>query len=319
MIPGPTVVSNQVRKVMSDPQVGHSSEEFQESFIELLNLAKEVFRTKTGYPFILTGSGTVAMEAAVTSLIEEGDRSLVLDTGYFARRFGMILESHGMETDYLNFPFGTHADPSVLRRQLEENEYKAVFITHVDTSSTIMNSLPDLVSEVKKANVLSIVDSVCGIGGCPLEFDRLQADVVLGCSQKALAAPPGAALLMVSEEGMAQLEGRKTPIPSYYLNLKRWKDLMDDPRGYLATPAVQVMLALRESFKLIISEGMDERWRRHRRMAEAIRAGIEALGLEFLAEKGYRADTVTGFYVPAGKAESIRATMKHEYHVEILR
>ncbi len=319
MIPGPTVISNPVRKVMGAAQIGHSSEEFQESFIELLNLTKEVFRTKTGSPFILTGSGTVAMEVAVTSLIEQGDRSLVLDTGYFARRFGMILESHGLETDFLNFPFGTHADPSILRKELQRTNYKAVFITHVDTSSTIMNSISELVSEVKSVNALSIVDSVCGIGGCRLEFDKLQADVVIGCSQKALAAPPGAAILMISQEGMKQLETRKTPIPSYYMNLKRWKELMDDPRGYLATPAVQVMLALRESLRMIISEGMDERWERHRRMAEAIRAGIEALGLEFTAEEGYRADTVTGFDVSTGKAASIRSTMKREYNVEVAR
>ena len=182
-----------------------------------------------------------------------------------------------------------------------------------------MNSISELVSEVKSVNALSIVDSVCGIGGCRLEFDKLQADVVIGCSQKALAAPPGAAILMISQEGMKQLETRKTPIPSYYMNLKRWKELMDDPRGYLATPAVQVMLALRESLRMIISEGMDERWERHRRMAEAIRAGIEALGLEFTAEEGYRADTVTGFDVSTGKAASIRSTMKREYNVEVAR
>ncbi len=319
MIPGPTGVSTRVRKVMSDPQIGHSSEEFQESFLELLNLTKEVFKTKTGYPFILTGSGTVAMEAAVTSLIEQGDRSLVLDTGHFARRFGMILESHGLDVDYLHFPFGNHADPKKLREHLSHDEYKAVFITHVDTSSTVMNSISELVGEVKGANALSIVDSVCGVGGCRVEFDKLQADVVISCSQKALAAPPGAAILMISQEGMRHLENRKTPIPSYYMNLKRWKELMDDPRRYLATPAVQVMLALLESFKMIISEGMEERWSRHRRMAEAIRAGIEALGLEFIAEDGYRADTVTGFFVPTGKAASIRYTLKHEYNVEVAR
>lgn len=304
---------------MSDPQIGHSSEEFQESFMELLNLTKEVFKTEAGYPFILTGSGTVAMEAAVTSLIEQGDRSLVLDTGYFARRFGMILESHGLDVDYLNFPFGTHADPNVLREHLQHNEYNAVFITHVDTSSTVMNSISELVGEVKRTNALTIVDSVCGVGGCRIEFDKLQADVVIGCSQKALAAPPGAAILMISQEGMKHLEDRKTPIPSYYLNLKRWKELMDDPRRYLATPAVQVMLALRESLKMIISEGMEERWGRHRRMAEAIRAGIDALGLDFVAEEGYRADTVTGFYVSAGNAASIRSTIKQEYNIEVAR
>lgn len=319
MIPGPTIVSNRVRKVMSDPQLGHSSEEFYESFIELLRLSKDVFVTKNGSPFIFTGSGTVAMESTITSLLEPGDTGLVIDTGYFAQRFGQILESHGMGVEYLKFPFGSHADPAILRERLAKGSYKAAFITHVDTSSTVMNPIYELVAEARKAGVMSIVDSVCGLGGCDLRFDDLGADVVLGCSQKALAAPPGAAILMLSENASEALENRKSPIPSYYMNLKRWKVLMDDPRIYLATPAVQVMLALRESFKMILEEGLEVRWARHKMMSQAIRAGIDALGLEFVAKEGHRADTVTGFFVPKNKAADIRTAMKREYKVEVAK
>jgi alanine-glyoxylate transaminase/serine-glyoxylate transaminase/serine-pyruvate transaminase len=319
MIPGPTQLDEKVRKVMSDPQIGHSSEEFYQNFAELLKLSKNIFKTKKGSPFIITGSGTVGMESTVTSLLEDNSKSLVLNTGHFAERFSMILNSHGLETNQMDFDFGKHADPDELKKEVKKNNYDVVFITHVDTSTTVVNPIKELVKEAKNEGVLTVIDSICGMGGYKLNYDDLGADVVLTCSQKALGSPPGASIMMFSQEALDKIENRKTPIPSYYMNLKRWKEVMDDPRVYLATPAVQIMLALKISFEMILEEGLEKRWKRHEQLAKAIRAGIESLGLKFVAEEGYRADTVTGFYVPEDKSFEIRSNMKEKYKIEVAK
>lgn len=319
MVPGPTTLHRRVQKVMSDPQLGHSSKEFYEAFVELLQLTKKVYRTKNGYPFVITGSGTIAMEAVAMSLIEPDQPVLVLDTGHFGQRFELILNAHGAKVDELRFKLGHHADVDILQNELSKKNYRAVFITHVDTSSTVANPIQKLVPIVKDSGALCVVDAVCSLGGLEINFDELGADVVLSASQKALGAPPGAALMMLSQVAIDTMNNRRVPIRSYYLNLLRWKPIMENPKMYLATPAVQVMLALKEALTMVLEEGLEKRWRRHRILAEAIRAGLAGLDLSFVAEDGYRANTVTGVYVPKEKAGQIQTTLKYEYNVEVAR
>jgi len=319
MIPGPTTLHHRVRKVMNDPQVGHSSKEFYEAFVELLQLTKKVYKSTKGHPFVITGSGTIAMEATAVSLIEPDDPVVVLDTGHFGQRFELILNSQGAKVDTLSFKFGNHAEPKILQDKISKKKYKAVFMTHVDTSSTVSNPIKELVRIAKDAGALAIVDAVCSLGGMEIDFDSLGADVVLSASQKALGAPPGVALMMLSQGAIEWMNRRKVPIRSYYLNLLRWKPIMEDPKMYLATPAVQVMLALKEALTMVIEEGLEPRWERHRKLAEAVRTGLVALDLSFIAEDGYRANTVTGIHVPKGEAGQIQSSLKYEYNVEVAR
>tara|TARA_B100000686_G_scaffold47704_1_gene50945 strand:+ start:384 stop:1550 length:1167 start_codon:yes stop_codon:yes gene_type:complete len=317
MVPGPTIVDSRVRNAMSNNQMGHLSEEFTEDFVELLELSKKLFATKNASPFVITGSGTIAMEATVLSLLEQNNTGLILDTGYFAQRFGQMLDCYSIKSNVIPFDFGSQADPDVLKSELNKNNYDAVFITHVDTSSTVMNNISDLVQVVKDSGSLAIVDSVCGVGGCELYFDKLGADVVLTTSQKAIGSVPGAGLMMLSQNAIEILENRKSIIPSYYLNLKKWKVHMDNPKTYVATPAIQVMVALKTALEMIMEEGLENRWNRHKKVANAVHAGIESLGLDFVAEENYRAYTVTGFHVPKGKAISIQSELKSRYNVEV--
>lgn len=319
LIPGPTNLSERVREVMARPQIGHVSQEFYNEFIELLRLARYVFRNEKGLQYVFTGSGTLAMEASVVSIVSHGDRTLVLNTGYFGKRFFMLNEVHGAKVDQIQYKDGKHADPDDLRRKLRENKYKAVFITHIDTSTGIDNPVRELVDECKKAGVFSVVDSVCGIGGVEFDFDRLGADIVFTASQKAIAAPPGALLIALSNEIYQYFQSRERPIESYYLNLLRWKPIMDDPKIYLATPAVQVLLALKEALSQIKEEGIERRWERHKKIGSRFRDAMSDLGLEFVAEDGYRADTVTGFWVDEGKAQLIQKMLIEKYNIEVAR
>jgi aspartate aminotransferase-like enzyme len=319
LIPGPTNLSKRVREAMARPQIAHSGRQFYADFTEILGLARHVFRNEKGFQYVFTGSGTIGMESSVVSLVSHGDRTLTLSTGYFGHRMLMLNQVHGAKADVIDYPDGSHADPDDLRKRLRGERYKAVFITHVETSTSVVNPIVELVDECRKAGVFSVVDSVCGIGGVPLEFDKLGADITFTASQKALAGPPGAVLIAVSKEVLDYFEKRKEPIESYYMNLLRWKPIMDDPTMYLATPAVQVLLALREALLEVKEEGLEKRWARHRLLGETTRGAVADMGLDFVADEGYRSDTVTAFWVKEGTAGEIQKRLEKEFGILVAR
>jgi alanine-glyoxylate transaminase/serine-glyoxylate transaminase/serine-pyruvate transaminase len=319
LIPGPTNLSESVRKTMSLPQISHTGKEFYTMFLETLQLARYVFDNTKGYQFVFTGTGTTGMETSVYSLLGHGDKALVLNTGYFGKRFVLINKAHKVEVDQIEYESGKHADPDDLRKALSKEKYKAVFITHVDTSTGIKNPVKELVEECNKADVFSVVDSVCGVGGEQISFDRLGADVVFTASQKALAGPPGAVLIAVSERAMEYIESRKDDIESYYMNLARWKPIMDDPKIYLATPATQVITALREALLELKDEGLEKRWKRHERLAEMTRKAFDDSAIDVVAEEGFRANTVTGVWIKSGKAEEIQKELEERHNIVIAR
>jgi len=304
---------------MSLPQLPHVGSEFYSMFKETVALARYVFRNEKGTQFVFTGTGTTGMESSVVSLVSHGDRTLTLMNGYFGHRMLMLNQVHGAKAGSVEFTDGRAADPDVLRKELGKAKYSVVFITHVDTSSSVVNPVPELVEECSKAGVLSVVDSVCAIGGVPLDFDRLGADIVFTASQKALAGAPGAVLVAASPKAIEHMEKRKSPIESYYMNLLKWKPIMDDPRMYLATPATQILLALREAMMMVKEEGIENRWARHKKLGEMTRSRVGGWGQKFVAEEGHRADTVTAFWVENGKAGDIQGTLEKEHNIVVAR
>lgn len=319
LIPGPTTISSRVRGAMAKPQQSHVAPEFYMAFKELLELSKYTFRNSTGLQFVFTGSGSIGMETSILSLIEPGDKVLCVETGYFGHRFTMMAEIHGAKTEAMVAPLGSHIDYEAVESKLKTGNFKAILFTHVDTSTSVMNDISKLAKIADGCGVLSVCDSVCGIGGAHLDFDSLGIDIVLTGSQKALAAPPGATLIAVSKRVYETMEKRKTPIASYYMNLVRWKPIMDDPKIYLTTPAVQVMLGLREALLQVKEEGIENRWRRHEVLSEAFRAGLEALNLKPLPNSESRAPTVTAFYVPEGRAGELQDTLRSKYGLHVAR
>ncbi len=319
MVPGPTNLSKRVRDVLAQPQVGHTDPDFARNFSETLQLARKVFRNNDGYQFVFTGTGTVGMEAAVAATVQPGDKVLVLNTGYFGQRMVDINKCYGAEVEELGSDFGFHADPDAVRKRLAAGRFKALYVTHVDTGTTVCNPIAEVVKEAKAAGVLAIVDGVCSVGGVELDFDGIGADLAFTGSQKALSAPPGAVLIAVSKDFLAQLEAKKDKVRTYYANLLRWKGVMDDPRTYFATPAVQLMQALHQALTEVEEEGLEKRWSRHKANARIIREGIEATKSGLVVEPGYRADTVTGVWTVAGSAPAIQKTLREKHGIDVAR
>lgn len=317
MIPGPTMVSPRVLRILSKPVISHWSEEFKEAFLEALRLTQMLFQTE-GHPFILPGSGTLGMEAAIANIVEPGDRVLCVENGFFAERWSEIVEAHGGVVDHLRFDWGQPIDPKLVEERLQEADYKAFTVEHVETSTGVANPLEEIGRIARGTDSICIVDSVCGVGGMPLKMDEWGLDLCLTGSQKALGAPPGLALLCLNDKAWSVVERREKPVADYFADLRRWRPVMRDPSGYFATPPTGMILGLLEALRLIAEEGLENRWRRHRAFSEAFRAGLEAIGLESFPARGHEAHTVSVAKVPEGIDDAeLRKIMRERHGVVI--
>ena len=317
MIPGPTMVSPRVLRALSRPVLSHVSREFVEGFAEALELQKRLFVTE-GTPFMLSGSGTLGMEAAVANLIERGDKVLCVENGFFGEKWEEIVAAHGGVADRLRFEWGSGLDLKRVEEQLEVGDYKAFTVEHVDTSTGIANPINRIGELAKGTDALYVVDSVCGIGGMPLKMDEWNIDLCLTGSQKAIGAPPGISMFCLNDRAWEAVEKRREPIADYYADLRRWKPIMDNPLGYFATPAVGMVLGMLEALRLIHEEGLEARWRRHRAFSEAFRAGLDALSLGSFPARGHEAHTLSVPCIPEGVNDlDMRGLMRTKYGVII--
>lgn len=303
MIPGPIEFEPDVLHAMSIATTSHVAPDFIDVFGNCLELMREVWKSPKGQPFIVAGTGTLAMDMAAANLIEKGDNVLVISSGYFGQRFKDIVSRYGANTTILEAPLGEVVSIEAIEKELKTKQYKALTITHVDTSTGILVNPKPIAQLAKKYNTLSILDGVCSVAGEELYQDEWELDVVLTASQKAIGVPPGLALLMASEKAMQVWKDRKIPVGSYYADWNNWLPIMkayEERRpSYFGTPAVNLIVALQTSLKIICNEGMDKRIERHQILANAFRKGITALNLEILPKSNKTAaNTLTAAYYP---------------------
>ncbi|MCC8360505.1 pyridoxal-phosphate-dependent aminotransferase family protein [Salinimicrobium sediminilitoris] len=305
MIPGPIEFEPEVLQAMGMPTQSHVAPDFIETFGNSLELMREVWKSPKGQPFIVAGTGTLAMDMAAANLVEQGDRVLVISTGYFGQRFKDILDRYGADTTILEAPTGEVVSLEAVEKELQTNNYKALTITHVDTSTGVLVDPKPIAKLAKKYNTLSILDGVCSVAGEEIDQDEWGLDVVLTGSQKAIGVPPGLALLVASQKAMEAWGKRKTPVSNYYADWNNWLPIMkayEERRpSYFGTPAVNLIVALETSLKIIAAEGVEERVKRHQILAKAFRAGISSLNLQIIPERNeIAANTLTAAYYPGG-------------------
>ena len=305
MIPGPIEFEPNVLQALGSATTSHVDPNFIEVFGKSLELMREVWRSPKGQPFIVSGTGTLAMDMAAANLIEEGDSVLVISTGYFGQRFKDIADRYGANTTILEAPLGEVISLQRIEKELKTKHYKAITITHVDTSTGILVDPKPIAKLAQKYNTLSILDGVCSVAGEEIKQDQWGLDVVLTGSQKAIGVPPGLALLMVSKTAMEVWRNRKTPVFNYYSDWNNWLPIMrayeERKPAYFGTPPVNLIVALETSLKIICKEGMRERVKRHQILAKAFRAGISSLKLETIPKTNkIAANTLTAAYYPEG-------------------
>lgn len=305
MIPGPINFDPGVLRAMSAPTAGHTSAQFIALFGETLERTKQVFGAPNGVPFVIAGSGTLAMECAVANLVEPGDKAVVLSTGYFGERIIQMCERYGGVVTVLRAGPGEVCNLDELEGELERVRPKLLTVTHVDTSTGVAMDVRGVTARAKKYGTLVVADGVCSIGGMDLRQEEWGIDVGLTASQKAIGVPPGLALLVASERAIAAFKARKTPTVSYYADWANWLPVMESylarKASYFATPPVNLVYALNESLRQILAEGLQDRVARHTRLSGAFKAGVKALGLRQVPVRDeIAATTMTAPYFPEG-------------------
>lgn len=292
MIPGPTPVVRSIQDQMGREIVAFGDPGFVKDYKELLSDMKEMWGTE-GEVFVIAGTGTLAMEMAIANTLKAGDNLLIVSHGFFGDRFIEICSRKGINLDVIQSEWGKIVPLKDIEAKLKEKNYKAITVTHVDTSTGVVapiKEIGELVSKFK--DTLYILDGVCSTAGEREYIDEMNIDILLTGTQKAFGVAPGLAIVWA---GPRALERRKKlgTIPEYYIDFEKWLPIMEDPSKYFATPAVNLIWALKESIRLIKEEGLENRYKRHEKNARAIQAALEGLGFTLLAEKECRAVTLS--------------------------
>jgi len=316
LIPGPSPVHPRIINTLAQPTVSHVSPEMVVELKEaLVNLKKVVFCEK-GEAFIVAGAGTLAMEMALLNTIEKKEKVLILSQGFFGARMAQICQAFGLSFDIIESKWGKAVLPDELKKHLAKRKYQAVVSTHVDTASGGCAPIRDYAGIMRDRNILFVVDGVCATGGIEERMDEWGIDIILTAAQKCFGAPPGLAVLVVSERGMEKRKSMKE-IPAYYSDLLRWLPIMHDPSKYFSTPCVNEIRAFYESTKIVLEEGMERRFLRHSRFAKAIRHALAALGFTFFTEEPFLADTLSVVNYPQGIDDKAFRTLYYENGVVV--
>lgn len=306
MIPGPIEFTHEVLRTMGMSTASHIAPNSIQVFGETLERMRSVFLSPDGQPFVVAGSGTLAMDMAAANLIEPGDKALVVNTGYFGDRFAAILERYGASVTQVHAPAVGDVPPMEdVEAALSQDAFKIMTITHVDTSTAVAADVKGYAALGHEAGAMVVVDGVCSVGGVELRQKAWNVDLALTASQKAMGVPPGLALVMAGPRAIDAFHRRKAPVGSYYADWAQWLPIMEAYEArrpsYFATPPVNLIWALHVSLGQILDEGVEARFARHHRLSRAFQTAISSLSLaQVPVRPGVRASTLTAPYYPDG-------------------
>lgn len=312
LAPGPTAIPPDVLLKMAEPMIHHRNPLFEVVMENVREGLKHVFGTKNEV-LILTSSGTGAMESAVTNTLSPGDKAICVRSGKFGERWAEICKAYGVEPINIDLPWGDELDPGLVEKTLKENpDVRAVYMQATETSTGAMFPVKEVAAIVKNySNTLMVVDGVTGVGVFDLSMDAWNIDVLVGGSQKALMLPPGLAFVGVSDK--AWEFNKESKLPKFYFNwAKERKNLEKNQTNF--TPAISLIIGLRESLRLIREEGLENVYKRIDGLARATREGAKALGLKVFAKSPSPA--VTAIVAPEGiDGQEIYKTLWKKYAV----
>jgi serine---pyruvate transaminase len=299
MTPGPTPVPPQVMAALSLPMVHHRAPEFRQLLTGLLARLREVFRTESDV-LLYAGSGTACMDGAVANLCSPGDRVLVVSAGNFGERWTAIASAYGCDVQTLAYQWGEVPSADDVAGKLDElGGAHAVFLTHSETSTGVVADLEEHAARIRPSGALVVVDAISSLGAVPLETDAWGIDVVVAGSQKALMCPPG--LGLVSPSARAYEASARATSPRFFLDWQRTRELhSEEPAATPFTPAIPVIRGLAVAVELLLAEGLETAFERHRKLGRAARAGAKAMGLELFSPDDDSAAVVTAVRMPDG-------------------
>ncbi len=318
MGPGPSNVHPRVLRAMAMPVIGHLDPKFLELMDETITLLRYVFKTENSMTLAISGTGSAGMEAALVNLIEPHDEVVVGVNGYFGERICEMAFRHGAEVRRVEASWGQIIQPDQIERELRQRRAKLVAIVHAETSTGVLQPIRPIAEACRRHGALLVVDAVTSLGGSPVEADEWGADVCFSCTQKGLSCPPGLAPITVSDRAAMVVRDRRSPVRNWYLDLSLITRYWGSDRLYHHTAPINMLYGLHEALRIVRGEGLEARWRRHKRFNEALMAGLTAIGIKILAPEACRAPTLTAALIPDGMPDmEVRKALLSEHNLEI--
>ena len=320
MGPGPSDVHPRVLRAMATPLVGYLDDYYVQVMDDVQELLRYVFRTENEHTLAVSGTGSAAMETAFTNLLEPGETALVPSNGYFGDRMGQVAARAGAEVVTVDAPWGEPLDPADVERAFDEHQPTVFGFVHGETSTGAQQTnVPELTGIAHDHDAYVVADTVPVLGGVEFRTDEWDVDVVYTGSQKCLSAPPGVAPITFNNRAMEKVRARASPVRSWYLDVDDVWEYWGEERNYHHTGPTSNTYALREALRLIAEEGIEETWARHRRVAGALKAGVEAMGLPLAVEEDHWLPTLNPVPVPDGVDDgTVTERLMDEHGIEIV-
>ena len=322
MGPGPSDVHPRVLQAMARPTIGHLDPRFVALMDEVKVLLRHVMRTENPLTFPISAPGSAGMEACLLNLIEPGDKAIVCRNGVFGGRMHSIVGRAGGEAVAVDDPWGEPVDPAKVEAALREHgDAKVLAFVHAETSTGAQSDAQALAKLAREhaEDCLVVVDAVTSLAGVPLEVDAWQLDAVYSGSQKCLSCAPGLSPVSFSTRALERIRGRRSPVRSWFLDLSLVMGYWEgERRSYHHTAPVNAIYGLHEALRMVVEEGLEQAWARHRALHEALAAGLEAIGLPLRVDAAHRLPQLNVVGLPAGLDEAAtRRRLLDDYGLEL--
>jgi alanine-glyoxylate transaminase/serine-glyoxylate transaminase/serine-pyruvate transaminase len=316
--PGPSPVPERVLAAMAQPTIGHLDPAFLALMDEIRAQLRAVFGTANEMTLAMSGTGSAGMETVIANLVEPRDRVLVAVNGMFGGRIAEIAQRCGANVMVASSPWGRTVDREALRRAIATHAPAVVAVVHAETSTGAVTPLAGLADEVHGVDGLLVVDCVTSLGGMPVDVDAFGVDAAYAGTQKCLSCPPGLSPITLSPRAVARLARRRTKVPSWYLDLSLIRSYWGEERAYHHTAPINMLYALHEALAIVLEEGLPARYERHRIAQRRLSNALSILGLELLAEPGYRLPMLSAIATPPGVDEAaVRRRLLIQKDIEV--
>jgi alanine-glyoxylate transaminase/serine-glyoxylate transaminase/serine-pyruvate transaminase len=319
MTPGPCSIDPRVYRALASPIVGHLDPWFRTCMDETQTLLRQIFQTENRITFPLSSSGSGGIEASVLNSLEPGDEAICCVNGLFSERMYVIAQHTPAKIHIVQAPYGKPNDPEEVRKIAKGRNIKMIGLAQGETSSGVVTDLDPFRKVADECGALLVVDTVASLAAEPLHVDKQRIDICFSGSQKAISAPPGMSPITVSPKAEEVFRNRKTKVQSWYFDLSTAMNYWGKDRLYHHTPPISLIYALREAMRIVLEEGLEARWAKHKLNQLALIAGVEAMGLKLLVENPKdRLTTVTAVMVPSSVDDAkFRNQLLDEFNIEI--
>jgi alanine-glyoxylate transaminase/serine-glyoxylate transaminase/serine-pyruvate transaminase len=316
--PGPSPVSSRVLQALSLPVVGHLDPKFLEIMDQSMAMLRELFQTKNRLALPMSGTGSAGMETCFVNLIEPGDGALVGVNGVFGTRMVDVAQRCGAKVDTVEAEWGTALDAQQFKNALAQKKYKVVAVVHAETSTGVLQPLDDIAKLAHENGALLLVDAVTSLGGAPVRVDELGIDACYSGTQKCLGCPPGLSPVTFNERAVEAVRNRKTKVQSWYLDLSMIEKYWGSERVYHHTAPISMNYALHEAMRIVLEEGLENAWLRHKQVHETFIREMRKLELEPAVAEAIRAPMINAIKIPDGVDDAkVRQRLYDDFNIEI--